>query len=138
MPAGTFRRHLTLSYSSPFLAMAGLALLALWLLQARISVEACVQHTNAVMLKEMDADRQVAAMELDATSYLLTGDETYREQLQTSNQQPGDTLNRISALVGDNPLKSAVCRSGQRGKWMAIAARLNASAWWGCQRRCFS
>jgi len=76
--------------------MAGLALLVLWLLQARISVGACVQHTNAVMLKEMDADRQVAAMELDATSYLLTGDETYREQLQTSNQQPGDTLNRIS------------------------------------------
>jgi hypothetical protein len=40
MPAGTFRRRLTLSYIFPFLAMAGLALLILWLVQAQISVEA--------------------------------------------------------------------------------------------------
>jgi CHASE3 domain sensor protein len=110
--------------------MAGLALLILWLVQAQISVEAWVQHTNGVMLKAMDADRQVGAMELYASSYLLTGDETYREQLQTSNEQLSDILNRISALVSDNPLQERrlLELSGLRGKWMATAAQLNASA----------
>ena len=78
----------------------------------------------------MDADRQVAAMELDATSYLLTGDQSYREQLQASNEQLTDVLNRISALVRDNPLQERrlLELSGLRGKWMATAAQLNASA----------
>jgi CHASE3 domain len=82
------------------------------------------------MLKAMDADRQVGAMELYASSYLLTGDETYREQLQTSNEQLSDILNRISALVSDNPLQERrlLELSGLRGKWMATAAQLNASA----------
>ncbi len=106
MPAGTFRRDLRISYFAPFFAMALLAAIVLWRVNAQVASVGWVEHTDRVIRRTKDAQLDLREMAVAIRSYWLTSDKKYLIDLRNADQRLTATLAEISDLRADNPAQS--------------------------------
>src|SRR5262249_22535564 len=128
MPARAFRRDLRLVYFAPFLAMAILAAVVLWRVNAQVSSAVWVEHSYEVIRKTRRAQDDLLRMTVAVRSYWLSDDRRYLISLQEWDQDLDANLATMSALVSDNPAQGqrALEASILKGKWVGAVQTLMA------------
>src|ERR1022692_630422 len=129
----SLRWQLAISFFPPFLAMAILAALFLWRIQAQVSIEGWVRHTNEVMLEAQSAEIEFRKMQVNIRSYLLSPKEHYRDDIRDEEDRFTNSIAKMSALVVDNPSQEERLRgiSGLESQWFRALSNVIASAYPG-------
>jgi signal transduction histidine kinase/ActR/RegA family two-component response regulator len=130
LPARVFRRGLRLGYFAPFLAMALLAAIALWRVNAQVSSVDWVEHTYQVIRRAKDAQLDLRDMAVATRSYWLSSDKKYLAKLQDADRDLGAKLARILTIVTDNPAQGRrlLQVSNLLGAWIGSIQTLMAHA----------
>jgi signal transduction histidine kinase len=110
--------------------MAILAALFLWRIQAQVSIEGWMRHTNEVMLEAQSAEIEFRKMQVNIRSYLLSPKEHYRDDIRDEEERFTNSIAKMSALVVDNPSQEERLRgiSGLESQWFRALSNVIASA----------
>ena len=130
MPNRSLRWQLAISFFPAFLAVAILAGLVLWRIQAQVSSEDWVQHTNDVIFETHNADLEFHKMQVNIRSYLLSPKQQYRDNIQQAADSFSNSMAKMAGLVIDNPTQEERLREigGLEAQWTGVLLRVIASA----------
>jgi signal transduction histidine kinase/ActR/RegA family two-component response regulator len=133
MPAGAFRRQLRASYFAPFLAMALLAGIVLWRVNAQVSSVGWVEHSDQVIRRAKDAQLDLREMTVSVRSYWLSSDKRYLASFQDSDRAFGANLAKLSTLLADNSAQGQRLLevSSLKGTWIGAMQMLMAQRYGG-------
>jgi signal transduction histidine kinase/ActR/RegA family two-component response regulator len=120
VPARAFRRELRASYFAPFLAMALLAGVLLWSLNAQVSSVGWVEHSYQVIREAKEAQAELLEMAVAIRSYWLSADQRYLAKFRDSQRELDASLASISIRVADNPDQGRrlLAASSLEGAWL--------------------
>ena len=102
MPARAFRREVRASYFAPFLAMALLAGVVLWRVNAQVSVTQWIEHSDEVLLLAKDAEVEFDNMQTAFRSYVASPEPQYLDELRKARGAFELKLEDIAVSVTDN------------------------------------
>src|SRR5690242_20629611 len=125
MPAH-FRQELRRIYLAPFLAMAMLAGVVLWLIEVQQSSSAWVELTDLVIRSAKDAEILLHEMAIAIKSYWISSDKEYLIKFANVDHRLTADLATLSALVGDNPAQGrrVLDVSNIKGTWIGTVQAL--------------
>ncbi|HXN85908.1 MAG TPA: ATP-binding protein [Candidatus Binataceae bacterium] len=106
--------------------MAILAGLFLWRIQAQVSIEGWVRHTNDVMLEAESAEIEFRKMQVNIRSYLLSPKDHYQDNIRDDQDRFNNSMAKMSALVPDNLPQEERLRgiAALESQWMGVLSNV--------------